>query len=411
MDNKETLKKHIEWSWLRNLLRVIEEYKVLDDALEKVTESFMHYARFENCQLFLFEKNKTGELANSDFFNREIVDKIFFNKSPYLKKPNEVIFPLEAQERILGLICLKYKEPFNEAALDLLWSFSDQLSIKIAQLQVPENMPSKKKMKELSVSIFNDLKGFLETSLDRLKLVEDQNKKLKELDKVKTELINNVSHELRTPLVSIMGFSNVLQRHELSKDLVMESSEQILSAGKRLSRMIDDLIQLNRAESQGWKVDLELIDLGEIAVDVIDEFSSFNKKHCFMFEFPDNYPKIFGDKKLLRQVVDNLIINAIKYSPEGGKIVAAIAVAHGQVSFSVKDEGVGMKETEKQKVFDRFYRAKNEKTEKISGLGLGLAICKDIVETLNGHINCDSKFGEGSKFTLTFPYEKSIISD
>jgi signal transduction histidine kinase len=170
--------------------------------------------------------------------------------------------------------------------------------------------------------------------------------------------------------------------------------------------MIDDLIQLNRASTKGWVIHVEKLDIGEIARFVVEGFTPLHKDHNFSLNFPDDYPLIDGDRRLLRQVLENLLINAIKYSPSGGLIACLINVdaEHRELNFSVRDHGIGMTEEEHAKIFDRFYRAKNPNTKNIAGLGLGLSICKDVVEALNGRIASSSKFGEGSTFTISFGY-------
>ncbi len=170
--------------------------------------------------------------------------------------------------------------------------------------------------------------------------------------------------------------------------------------------MIDDLIQLNRANTQGWQLNVERLDLGEIGKIVIESLSPLNKKHKFSFDYPEDYPMIEGDRKLLRQVIENLLLNSLKYSPKGGEISMQMTLdkRNQRLNFSVKDEGIGMTSDEQSKIFDRFYRAKNKNTENISGLGLGLSICKDVIEALNGTITCESKYNEGSIFTISMRY-------
>ena len=121
--------------------------------------------------------------------------------------------------------------------------------------------------------------------------------------------------------------------------------------------------------------------------------------------FDEKLPRVKADKRLLLQIIENLMTNAIKYSPDGGEIkVYAGAVDNGtKVAISISDCGIGMTEEDVEKVFDRFYRVKSAKTNKIHGLGLGLAICKDLAVALDADLECESKLGEGSKFTLTIP--------
>lgn len=410
-----TENKSYTWTWFRSLLKIIEDYKQINFIVEKVQSSFIEYLGYLKTEIFIVEnpesgneKNYVDKLASSQFFSREVIEDIFLHKKPCKLDDKQIIFPLECEDRTLGLLYIQSANRISEEEYDLLWSFCDHLAIRVNELQMPVNIDSlsKSKIKEISNSIFNNLKSFLEASLERLKVLEEQNIQLVELNKTRTELINNVSHELRTPLVSIMGFSNLLQRHEPRPDLIKEASEQIQSAGSRLSRMIDDLIQLNRASTRGWEIVFEKLDIGEIAKFVTNTLSPLNQEHNFTFNYLAEYPLIQADRKLLRQVIENLLINAIKYSPDGGEINCSITIddKKQELYFAIKDNGIGMTKEENDRVFERFYRAKNPKTENIPGLGLGLSICRDVIEALAGKITCESEFGKGSVFTITFSY-------
>jgi len=399
------------WAWMRSFLRVLDDVPELEELKNKVSSSFKEYLGYEECDVHIFEnsdKNTLNDLANSSFFDRHLMEEMFIKKKPYVKSPNELCLPLECYERTLGVIYFKGNNVFEPERVSLLWAFSDQLAVRISDLQIPRHVSSnfKEKFRDISNTIFDNLKGFLEASIEKLKLLEEQNQKLAEVNQLRTELINNVSHELRTPLVSILGFSKILQRHEISEDLVHESSEQIQAAGARLSRMIDDLIQLNRVESKGWDLNLEIVDLGEIAQYAFEEFAPFNTKNKFILDLGegDEVTKfdVEGDRKLLRQILDNLITNAIKYSPEGGEIRCSLRKQDGFIDVAIQDQGIGMLAEEKSRIFERFYRAKNDKSKNIAGLGLGLSICKDAVTALNGTIDCDSSYSEGSRFNVRF---------
>lgn len=408
----DTAEKQTEltWSWLRKLNELLKEQTELEELTARASESFIDYLGYQKCEFFIFdeyEENNINALASSSFFNREMMSQIFLNTVPYLASENELVVPIEFNNRSIGIIFFqKYTNSiFIDKEIDLLWSFADNVSAKITELQIPaeEGNSKKKQVKDISNTIFNNLRGFLEASLEKLRLLEEQNRRLVELNKLRSELINNVSHELRTPLVSIMGFSNILQRHEVNEDLVKESAEQIQSAGRRLSRMIDDLIQINKVENKGFELSLELVDIGEITKILLEEFKPLNKEHEFFFKHPEKYPLIEADRKLLRRVVENLITNAIKYSPKGGKIEAVLSQEKNFLELTIIDYGIGMSNDEQQKMFERFFRAKNTDTEKIPGLGLGLSIAKEAVEALNGKITCSSNRGSGTRFSVSFP--------
>lgn len=403
----------LKWSWLKQLIQIIDEYPNIQDISNKVRTSFKEFQNFEEVDMLVLDLSHKDldsttlkdKLVNSSFFDRYLIEELFVKRLPCVQNNYESTFPLEMHGRVFGLIHFKHRRGLTENEYNLLWAFTDHLSSKVNDLLIPPGLRlnSKKKIKEISNTIFNNLKSFLEASLEKLRVLEEQNQKLTEVNELRAELINNVSHELRTPLVSILGFSKILQRHEISADLVVESSEQIQSAGGRLSRMIDDLIQLNRASSKGWQVKFETLDIGEIAHFVVDSLAPLNPAHQFQFDFPDDYPLVNGDRKLLRQVLENLIINALKYSPQGGAIKSIITLEGDSLKFSIEDNGIGMSPEEKDKVFSRFFRAKNNKTENIAGLGLGLSICADVISAHYGEISVDSTLGEGSIFTITLP--------
>lgn len=286
------------------------------------------------------------------------------------------------EEYILCIFNLDKNQDWSDEQSKLFRDFAKQLEIIIAQEDI--------------------IKDFGE----KISILTEQNKKLKELDDLKTKLINTVSHELRTPLVSIMGFSNMLKRHEPTPELIQESGDQILQAGQRLSRMVDDFILLNRAESRGWDINLEPVDIVDMIRFAIDEFAPLNKIHRFVFQCEQDSPLVMADGRLLRQVIDNLIANAIKYSPRGGRIELSTKVREDMLDFSVKDEGIGIPEEEVDKVFERFYRVKSRETEAVGGMGLGLSICKDIITSLNGEISSTSHHGQGSTFSIKLPIYK-----
>lgn len=409
----EDTNKNLDWQWFRNLIKLIEEAQNISSIKKTVKDGFSKYQDTKRIELIITEsrldddqfEDQINKFVQEHELTHQNIQDLIIKRIPCKLSREKYIFPIESANRLLGLFKIEHNTNIDNNYLNLIWSFSDALAQRVHEI-LTLGPNSKLEVKNASFSIFNNMKGFLEASLERLKSLEEQNQQLIKINETRTELINNVSHELRTPLVSIMGFSKLLQRREIEQSLVLEASEQIQSAGSRLSRMIDDLIQLNRASTQGWQLNVERLDLGEIGKIVVESLSPLNKKHKFSFNYPENYPMIEGDRKLLRQVVENLLLNALKYSPKGGEINLSIIVdkKDQRLKFSVKDEGIGMTSNEQAKVFDRFYRAKNKDTENISGLGLGLSICKDVVEALNGIITCESEYNKGSTFTISMRY-------
>ena len=408
--------KNFNWLWFRNFMKVLEDYNDIDLLKSKVAETLTSYLPFVEVAVYILgnlSKDKPDdsevmqELIDSEFFDRRLIEDILISKSPSKVSAYQITYPLELRGRVIGLLYLKATDEITEDQQSLLWAFADFLAVRIDELQMPKdiNPLSKAKIKQISDSIFNNLRNFLEASLVKLKVLEQKNQELVEINKFKIDLINNVSHELRTPLVGILGFSNMLIRHQNSPEIVHEAAEQIVDASNRLSRMIDDLIQLNRANNIGWQVNFEKVDLTELVFFAHKTLTHFRDNHEFNFTFDEKLPRVRADRKLLLQIIENLMTNAIKYSPDGGEIkVYAGAIEEGKrVAITVSDHGIGMTEEDVEKVFDRFYRVKSAKTNKIHGLGLGLAICKDLAVALDADIECESKLGEGSSFTIKIP--------
>lgn len=245
----------------------------------------------------------------------------------------------------------------------------------------------------------------LEKSSGELKRLKLQNELLREQDRLKSDFINNISHELRTPLSGILGFSKILSSKKETTESKEDIARHIQDSANRLSGLICDLVQVT-GNSSGWVLNPELIDVNKIVKDSVEDFSLLNKDFKIKYESISNCPKITSDPKLLRQVLDNLISNAIKYSVNKKEVLVNLEVNKdkSEIVFSVTDSGVGINKEELSKLFDRFYRSSNPEVKAVSGSGLGLSISKEIIETLGGEISVDSELGRGSRFVVTLPF-------
>ncbi len=240
---------------------------------------------------------------------------------------------------------------------------------------------------------------------DKINRLQNQNTNLREQEQLRKNLINNISHELKTPLASILGFSNMLVSKELNQVSSKEIAEQIFQAAKRLSSIITDFLHINKTDTEGWYLNLEMCDIGEIIKESVEEFSSLYKEFKIIYHISNNYPIIKTDPKLVRQVLDNLISNSIKYSPSCGNIIVTLDIVSNnkEIIVSITDQGIGIDKDEFSKLFNRFYRSNNPQVQKVSGTGLGLAICKEIITALSGTIEVKSEPNKGSKFSFTLP--------
>ena len=235
-------------------------------------------------------------------------------------------------------------------------------------------------------------------------LIKKQNERLKELDRMKSEFLSTAAHELRTPLTSILGFSEILLQKEMDEERKNRFLKIINEESMSLSALINDLLDLSRIESgRGFKITKAPINIGSIILENIDIFKHQTDKHTLKVNLPDDLVKIEADRDKINQVIENLISNALKFSPQGGEITISIEKTKDEVKINVSDNGMGIPEKDLPHVFEKFYRAENASSEAIGGTGLGLAIVKYIVESHKGRISVESKLGKGSTFRFILP--------
>jgi PAS domain S-box-containing protein len=223
--------------------------------------------------------------------------------------------------------------------------------------------------------------------------------------------ISSISHELKTPVAIIKGYAATLRRDDVTWDAptVQEYSAVIEEESDRLTEPIQNLLIASKIQAErGISLDVGDVWLVELLERAVERFKTQTDKHQFVFNVPPDLPVIRGDEVKLRQVVDNLLSNAIKYSPNGGTTEVG-AYTHTQptgdnfVTLYVRDEGVGISETDQERIFERFYRVDSKLSRKTQGTGLGLFLAKTIVEAHKGMIRVESKVGQGSTFFVSLP--------
>jgi len=236
--------------------------------------------------------------------------------------------------------------------------------------------------------------------------LEIANKKLKELDKLKSEFVSIVSHELKTPLTAMKISAQVLEslpENDIKSRSRKELLKIIIRNIDRQTNLINDLLEISRIESGRMKLKMEKLSLPEIIKNSVDHIkpSASKKNISINIELPEKLPKIIGDRDKLIQVLVNLLNNAIKFTPKDGNITVKTSAKDKQVEVKVKDTGIGIAQQDLDKVFDKFYQVDSGLTRKVGGTGLGLAICKGIIESHGGSIMAESEFGKGSTFIFT----------
>lgn len=232
----------------------------------------------------------------------------------------------------------------------------------------------------------------------------------KKLDELKDEFLSMVSHEMRTPLTVIVGALHTImskeellspeEKHLLIKDAVMEAEE--------LSHLLANLLELSRVQSNRLLLTREPIKIDSLVCDIVEQLKSRTSSHTFSLDLPKRLPVVYADSLRLEHIIKNLLENAMKYSPERSEIKVSLRSDHGNLMVSVQDQGAGISKHEQEKLFMPFERLSYSSTNTVKGTGVGLLVCKRLVEAHDGRIWLDSEPGKGSTFRFTLPLDKEL---
>lgn len=224
---------------------------------------------------------------------------------------------------------------------------------------------------------------------------------LQKLNRYKDEFIGMAGHELKTPLTSVSAYLQLLDKADLDGDN-KKFVEKALQNVTKLSSLVTDLLDVSKIEAGKLQMQHEKFNLIRAVEETVENFRHISKSHSIEFQSAEKDIYVEGDLSRIEQVMVNFLTNAIKYSPESQKIKVFIHSNDQHVIVTVQDFGIGVKDDQQDKLFSRFYRA-DELPGNISGLGIGLYICKEIVNHHNGRIWVESEFGKGSSFSFSLP--------
>ena len=232
--------------------------------------------------------------------------------------------------------------------------------------------------------------------------IQKQLEDLKNAESVRKEFTANVSHELKTPLMSISGYAELMMNGMVPQDKMQDFSGRIYHESERLSNLVADIIQLSRLDEKNGETMFEPVDISELGEDVINNLQNRAAKKKISLEYTGNPALVQGVRHVLYEMFYNITDNAIRYTSEGGTVKVFVGKFNGKPYFRVEDNGIGIPESEQQRIFERFYRVDKSHSRETGGTGLGLSIVKHGAVLHHAKILLDSEPGQGTKMEILF---------
>ena len=310
---------------------------------------------------------------------------------------------------------VKRDDVLNTSILDLL-DIADEYDLRELITNVPElTIDSQDENGEyvslrVRFALIRRESGFISGLVAVLHDTTEQDKEERE----RRLFVSNVSHELRTPLTSVKSYLEALDDGALSEPVAPEFVKVSLTETNRMMRMVTDLLSLSRIDNNTSHLDVELTNFTAFITYILNRFDKIkNQDETKKYEIIRDYSitpiwvEIDTDK--MTQVIDNIMNNAIKYSPDGGTITVSVRTTDVQLILSISDEGLGIPKQDLPKIFDRFYRVDKARSRAQGGTGLGLAMAKEIIKQHHGFIWAKSEYGKGSTFTIVLPYDNDAV--
>ena len=309
------------------------------------------------------------------------------------------------------------EEVLNKSILELL-KIEDEYELRDLITQVPEliidSQDANGEYLSLRVrfALVRRESGFISGLVAVLHDTTEQEKEERE----RRLFVSNVSHELRTPLTSVKSYLEALDEGALSEPVAPDFIKVSLDETNRMMRMVTDLLHLSRIDNATSHLDVELINFTAFITFILNRFDQIRgqdeeKKYELVRDYPITSVWIEIDTDKMTQVIDNILNNAIKYSPDGGKITVTMKTTDDQMILSISDQGLGIPKQDLPRIFDRFYRVDRARSRAQGGTGLGLAIAKEIIKQHKGLIWAKSEYGKGSTFTIVLPYDKDAVKE
>lgn len=355
---------HLNDRLKHSMASVEQEQRKLSSVLENMSEG-------------VIATDKHGEIT----LTNEAAGRLF-NKSPLSLISKDLLKILELEEKVEDIIQLQESD-------SIVLDFSNHEEIFFVRANFSAIYDDDR---------FKTPSGLIAVLSD---VTEDER-----VERERREFVSNVSHELRTPLTSLNSYTEALLDGAWKDPVIAPKFLEVTqNETERMIRMVNDLLQLSRVDSKEMSLNRENIDFNEFFNMIIDRFEMNTKDGNLVFhrDIPTQAFPVWMDKDRMTQVIDNILSNAVKYSPDGGKITCKVERQIRQIVISVKDEGIGIEYDQLDKIFDRFYRVDRARTRELGGTGLGLAITREMIEAHYGRIWANSIEGKGTTIHITLP--------
>ena len=311
----------------------------------------------------------------------------------------ELILPLNEADKAIGYLCLgsHLTSGYTSRDMKVLSSFSDELTISI------QNAMSIQEVKDLNETLQQRIN-------EATRELRASNAQLQRLDKAKDEFVGMASHQLRTPLTSVKGYISMVIEGDAGKitDTQRHLLDEAFTSSERMVRLINDFLNVSRLQTGKFLIDKRPVMLAKVVEQELDSLATTaaSRNLAFVYEPPEHFPMLDLDEGKMRQVIMNFADNALYYSAEHTSILVKLVSDEQQVTFTIKDSGIGVPIGEQAQLFSKFYRASNARRQRPDGTGVGLFLAKKVIDAHGGKVIFDSIEGQGSTFGFHLPIDR-----
>jgi PAS domain S-box-containing protein len=415
-----------------------DDYKISIEKLHKENLGTFYHKRKDNTYFFIeisrsFIKDKEGNVTDIVNIGRDITDKIDYEKQiiqerdlaqSYLNIADVAIltFDTEANVKLINKKGLEILKCTKEDIIGKNWfdnfviapkreeqkrDYIEVMGIPIDHKSYYESYVTTKNGDEIIIGWHTSLLKDDNGNVTGMLAYGDDATQRKEIDRMKTEFVNTVSHEIRTPITIVLALIQLLiSKENLEREKVKKYYDTMYKETRRLSDLVNDFLDIQKIESGRHAFIKDKMSVLDVIDEVIELYEISGEYNIILDLDKGHYSDIYGDYLKMKQLITNLVSNAIKYSAHYDEITIKLREKDGFIYVSVIDKGLGIPQESIPMLFTKFYRVDSSDHRKVGGTGLGLVICKEIIMAHGGDIGVNSKFGEGSEFYFFVPVIK-----